>query len=178
MIKQSKVRHHLAVRVLAGSLALVVGIGLSFQAQAEPQVEAAITLNPAGDFTAKMSEVSGEAVIDGDSVTAENITVGLGTLKTGLPLRDRHAKEKYLEVEKYPKVVLVNAKGKAGKGTATIRLKDIEKEVQGTYVIEGGELKADFPIKLSDFKITGISYLGIGVEDTVKIHVTVPVKKK
>ena len=148
-----------------------------FTAMATPGVVADVSLTPVGDFKAHMDDVKGFATQEGDTFKAENIVVDLKSMKTGLPLRDKHAKEKYLEVEKYPTATLVKAIGKAGKGRARIRLKNIEKDVDGTYKIEGGELKADFPIKLSDYKITGIKYMGVGVDDKVDVHVTVPIKK-
>lgn len=146
--------------------------------RAEVGVVAEVALTPAGDFKANIPDVKGEAVSKGESVSAENIVVELKGLKTGMTLRDKHAKDKYLEIEKFPTITLVKAIGKGGKGKGRIKMKGIEKEVEGTYKIAGSELTADFPIKLSDFKIIGIKYMGIGVDDVVKIHVTVPVKKK
>lgn len=145
---------------------------------AAPGVTADVALTPAGDFKANIPDVKGEAILQGDTVTAENIVVELKGLKTGMPLRDKHAKEKYLEVEKFPIITLVKATGKGGKGTGRIKMKNIEKDVEGTYKVDGSEMTAEFPIKLSDFKITGIKYMGIGVDDEVKVHVTLPVKKK
>lgn len=159
-------------------LALLTAAGLvSSAAWGAAGVVADVSLTPAGDFKAKMDDVKGECVVNGDTVTATNVVVNLNSLKTGLPLRDKHGKEKYLEVEKYPTSIGINATGKGGKGKAKIQLRGVEKEVEGTYKIEDGELKADFPIKLSDFKISGIKYMGVGVDDDVKVHVTLPVKK-
>lgn len=148
------------------------------QSWAAPGVTADVALTPAGDFKANIPDVKGEAIVQGDSVSAENVVVDLKGLKTGMPLRDKHAKEKYLEVDKFPTVTLLKAVGKGGKGKGRIKMKNIEKDVEGTYKIDGSEMTAEFPIKLSDFKITGIKYMGIGVDDEVKIHVTLPVKKK
>lgn len=145
-------------------------------ASASPGLIADVALTPAGDFQAKSEDVKGFATVEGDTVKAENITVSLKNLKTGLALRDKHAKEKYLEVDKFPEAKLSKAIGKGGKGKARVSLKGIEKEVEGTYKIEGKELKASFPIKLSDFKISGIKYMGVGVDDIVKVNVTVPIK--
>lgn len=137
-----------------------------------------VTLRPAGEFKAKTDDLEGEAVLEGDTVTAKNIVVGLKDLKTGITLRDKHAKEKYLQVDKYPEAILVYATGKGGKGEGRLKIRGIENDIQGTYEIDGDFLKADFPIKLSDFGITGIRYMGLGVDDTVQVHVKVPLKKK
>ena len=156
---------------------IAFSVTASVSAMAAGSLVADVTLNPAGDFKAKTSDVSGEATVSGDTVKADNIVVKLNKLVTGMPLRDRHAKEKYMEVNKYPEAVLTKATGQGGKGKGMLKFHGVEKEVSGTYKIEGNMLKANFPIKLSDFKISGINYMGVGVEDEVKVEVSVPVKK-
>lgn len=142
-----------------------------------PSAEADVRLSPAGDFVGKTADVSGEATIKGDSVEADKIVVNLKNLKTGMSLRDKHAQEKYLETAKFPEAVLTKAVGKNGKGTGLLKIRGIEKEVSGTYKIDGKFLKAEFPIKLSDFGITGVKYMGVGVDDEVKLRVSVPTKQ-
>ena len=149
--------------------ALIVFAAQSFGQEAVVDV----TLHPAGSFKAKTSEVKGFAKRSGDKVEAKDIKVDLKNLKTQIALRDTHTK-KYLEVEKYPEAILVSATGSAGKGSGRIRIKGIEKKIEGTYEIKGKNLSANFSLKLSDFKITGIKYMGVGVDDKVVVHVTVP----
>lgn len=160
----------------------VFALALLFVSQnlfaADTEAIANVSLSPAGSFKAKSEKIKGEAVLKGDTVTAEKIVVDLKSLTTGIKLRDKHAKEKYLEVEKYPEAILTKAKGKGGQGTGRLKIKGIEKPVAGKYEIDGNVLKAEFPIKLSDYKITGIRYMGVGVDDEVTINITVPLKKK
>lgn len=144
---------------------------------AETGLVADVKLTPAGSFSAKTKDVTGYAVVKGDDVSAEKIVAQLKDLKTGLALRDKHATEKYLEVGKFPEATLISATGKNGKGKGKIRLRGIEKEVEGTYKIVGNELQATFPIKISEFGITGVKYMGVGVNDQVVVHVNVPIKK-
>lgn len=134
-----------------------------------------VALSPAGSFKAKTGEVKGFAIKKGEEVSAQNIVVSLRGLKTGVELRDKHTL-KHLETDKHPDAVLVSAKGKNGKGVGKIRIRGIEKNISGTYKIKGTELMAEFKLKLPDFKITDINYLGVGVEDEVVLHVAVPVK--
>ncbi len=136
-----------------------------------------VALTPAGDFKAKTEDVRGFATMKGDTVTAENVVVNLKNLTTGLSLRDKHAREKYLEVNKYPEMVLVKAIGRGGKGRGRIKYRGVEKDVIGTYSIKGSELTAKFRMKLSDFNIKGIKYMGVGVDDEVTVHVELPLKK-
>ena len=153
-------------------------ICLTSSAFAAGDVAVDVVLNPMGDFTAKTSDVTGEAVTDGKTVKADKIVVSLKNLKTGMGLRDTHAKDKYLEVNKYPDAIITNAKGEGGKGTGMLKIKGVEKPVTGTYKTDDKMLHAEFPIKLSDFNIKEINYKGVGVEDAVKIKVSVPLKKK
>jgi polyisoprenoid-binding protein YceI len=135
-----------------------------------------VSLTPAGSFKIKSSDVRGFAQQTGDSVSAKNISVGLKNLQTGISLRDTHTK-KHLEVEKYPDAVLVEAKGKGGKGEGLIKIKGIQKKFTGTYKIDGNNLVASFTLKGSDFKIDNVKYMGVGVEDDLNVTVTVPIKK-
>ena len=151
---------------------------LSIAAMAAPGAVADVELTPAGSFKAKTGEVKGEATMTGDTITADNIVVNLKGLKTGISLRDKHATEKYLEVGKFPEAVLTKATGKNGKGSGKLKIRGIEKNVEGTYKVADSELIAEFQIKLSEYGITGIKYMGVGVTDAVTLHVTVPLKKK
>lgn len=138
-------------------------------------VKAYVALSPAGDFVGTMKS-TGAATLAGGKVSAKNIIVDMKSLTTGLDLRDDHAKNKYMEVSKYPEAVLVEATGENGKGTGKLRFHGKENPVSGTYTIQGGKiLNAEFKIKLSDYGISDISYKGIGVEDEVKIEVQIPI---
>lgn len=152
-------------------------IFFSFFASAQ-SVEVDVTLSPAGSFVAKTSSVKGYAVLKGDAVAAKGVRVKLTDLKTGISLRDSHTK-KHLETEKYPEAILVKALGKNGKGKAKIKLRGKEKMVDGTYTLSPDKksLTASFPITLSEFDITGIKYMGVGVKDQVLVRVQIPVKQ-
>lgn len=144
----------------------------------EKGMKAYVTLFPAGDFVASTNDVSGQVeVLPNGDVQAKDIRVNLTNLKTGMDLRDDHAKNKYLEVGKYPEAILVSGTGKGGKGTGVLKMKGKDAKVEGTYTVLGGKkaVKAEFEIKLSDFGISEINFKGVGVEDKVKIEVIVPV---
>lgn len=138
------------------------------------QVTVDVVLNPMGNFKAKTDSITGNAVVNGSDVSAQNIKVDLRTLKTGLELRDKHT-QKYLNTAKYPEAVLSIAKGKAGNGVGKLSINGQTKIVKGTYKVSGKNLEADFTLKLSDFKISDVNYMGVGVEDEVKVHAIVPI---
>lgn len=148
----------------------------SFAAQASVGTNVKVSLSPAGNFIAKTEEIKGQATLSNGQVKADNIVVELKTLTTGISLRDEHLKNKYLEVEKFPEAILTAGSGKDGKGKAQLKVHGIQKEIDGTYELDQKtkELNATFNIKLSDFGITGIKYLGVGVKDDVKITATIP----
>ena len=133
-----------------------------------------VVLHPAGSFKAKTTSVKGTIVRSGTDFKATNIVVDLSTLTTGISLRDEHTK-KHLDVKTFPEAVLVSAQGHDGKGTGTIKIRGVQKDISGTYEVADNKLTAHFPLQLSDFKIDGIKYMGIGVDDKVTLDVTLPV---
>jgi polyisoprenoid-binding protein YceI len=147
---------------------------ISYSAMAQ-QAVVDIHLKPAGSFKVKSTDVKGVVEQKGDHIEAHNIVVGLAKVETGIAMRDEHTR-KHLEVDKFPNATLVSATGKGGKGEGTIKIKGIEHKISGTYKIDGGNCIATFPLQLSDYKIEGIKYMGVGVADDVSITVTVPVK--
>ena len=140
-------------------------------------VKAYFVLNPMGDFIGTMKVISGSVSLQDGKFKAKDIVVDLKSLSTGMDLRDDHAKNKYLEVKKYPTALLLEAVGANGVGKARIKVHGKESLVNGTYKVSssGKNLKAEFKIKLSSFGIADINFKGIGVEDEVRIEVVVPV---
>ena len=141
-----------------------------------PGVTVALKMSPIGSFEAKSSSIKGAAKKAGAGITASGIVLPLSTLTTGMGLRDNHMKDKYLEVKKYPNAEVTMASGSGGKGKAKIKMRGVEKEVEGTYKVVGAFVEASFTIKLSDFNITGIRYQGIGVKDEAQVVAIVPLQ--
>lgn len=112
----------------------------------------------------------------------------LKTLDTGLALRDRHMKEKYLEVEKHPvarielnamtlpKSLLGTEGGSESlKAQGNLTLHGVTRpvEVQAVLARKEGALKVQstFGIKLTDFGIDIPKFAGITVAEDVTIEV-------
>lgn len=165
---------------------LVLGFSLIFAltpssviagaSSSEDKVVVDVELSPAGSFKAKTSKVSGYAVKTPSGYAAQNILVDLKSLSSGIELRDRHMKER-LMIKEHPYAKLLKAIGKDGKGRGLLEIKGIKREVAGVYTIEGRVLKATFKINLPDYKIEDIRYMGVGVEDEITVHVTVPIQE-
>lgn len=136
-----------------------------------------LTLNPAGSFSAKSSKVAvkGSLTSNGSSFRAKNISLPIDTLDTGLALRDSHMKKKYFESDKFPEATLVEAEGRNGKFQGVLEVHGERKKIYGIYRMSGRNLETRFKCKMSDFKIKEANYMGIGVEDEVKVSVKLAV---
>lgn len=151
-----------ASSAFAGSAKVVIHVGLF----------------PAGSFNIESEKVEGTGEHEGAAYFAKEFKVPVESLKTGIGLRDNHLHEK-LEAKKYPFIVVKDVKAEAGKGTAKITVMDITKDINFTYK-DLGEQKAQgsFKLDLSEFKVAGINYKGIGVEDVVDITATLSYETK
>ncbi len=132
-----------------------------------------IKLSPAGSFVGKTEQVKGTVKKVGTKFVGENIVVNLKSLKTGMGLRDKHTQE-HLGTAQFPEAILVKAEGENGKGKGIIKIRGIEKPIEGTYKVVGKDIVATFPIKLSEFKIENIRDMSIGVKDVANVTVTLP----
>lgn len=124
---------------------------------------------------------------DGKALTFK---VPLDTLDTGIALRDRHMKEKYLDTAKFPNVVLVVPRGtlklpqagqaSEGQANGKLTLHGVTKEVPFTYKVQRtgdahavtGVLKFNF----RDFGVEVPSYAGITVKPDIVVDVAFEAK--
>lgn len=110
-------------------------------------------------------------------------TVPLKTLDTGIGLRNRHMREKYIEVDKHPDATLKVSKAAlklptadattSGEVPGVFTVRGKSKEVKVLYKLDckAGtcQVDGDFAINLRDYDIQIPSYLGV----TVKPDMTV-----
>lgn len=159
----------------------IVGIfSLSAAFAADHSVKFSVTLKPMGSFEAKTSsvQVKGKAERTKDGFVAENIVVDAASFKTGIDLRDKHMRDKYFEVEKFPSATLV--KGEASKDVfkGELQVHGVTQVVTGKYEVKGDELVITFPTKVSDFKIPPAKYMGVGVQDDIQVEVRMKIPTK
>ena len=131
----------------------------------------------------------GTVHISGNQISG-SVVADLRQLSTHIELRDKHMKEKYLEVEKYPTSTLsfehvaltgisdsadFKAEGVAFSGNLTLH--GVTKPVSGKATISrtGNQATADcqFTAKLSEFGIEIPKYMGITVAEDVTVDVSV-----
>ena len=117
------------------------------------------------------------------------LVVDLGKMTTDIELRDEHMKNKYLEVQKYPKAELTfkdfkmpeNLEAMNGKEvevpfTAELNLKDKKQTVTGTARLKKSNAningEANFSFKIMNHLDSLPSYAGIKVAEDVKVKIT------
>ncbi|NDC25049.1 MAG: hypothetical protein EBZ49_13120, partial [Proteobacteria bacterium] len=66
---------------------------------------------------------------------------------------------------------LIEGGGQGGKFQGKLEVHGVIHPIAGTYQLNGPDLEAEFTCKLSDFKIPEANYMGVGVEDEVKVVV-------
>jgi len=128
----------------------------------------------------------GSLVLSGSELTGV-ARFELSSLETGIEMRDRHMKEKYLEVQKYPEATLELRSLHLPEGlkdgssltqvpfTANLALHGKEKPVTGVadLQLKDGKilLSASFGIRIADYGIALPKFAGITMADEVQISV-------
>jgi polyisoprenoid-binding protein YceI len=144
---------------------------------AENKVTVFVELSPAGSFQAVSQKAKGNILKAGDSFTADKISLSIESLKTGIDLRDEHT-WKHMNASKHPKATLSDVKGSGGKATGTLEVNGVKKPVNITYKVVGQEINSTFTVKASDFALAKATYLGVGVNDDIKVEVKHAFKNK
>jgi len=138
--------------------------------------------------SAPAKPLEGKWVLKESAITGQ-VSLKLSVLDTGIALRDRHMKEKYLETEKFPTAhftlsklslpadfpeKLTNVKDLPFE--ADLKLHGRSKLVRGVAEVgqDGSklELTLHFKVLVTDFGIEIPSYLGIKVADEVTVKAT------
>jgi polyisoprenoid-binding protein YceI len=125
---------------------------------------------------------------DGKTVT---FTVPLANLKTGIDLRDRHMREKYLQVDQYPNIVLevpwseIKLPEPGQSVTQTLKgkltLHGQTKEVPVEYTVKRNgevyEAVGKMPLNLKDYGVEVPGYMGVTVKPDIDTTTTFNFKK-
>ncbi len=133
------------------------------------------------------SAPTGTLKINGDHVSGE-FNFALDSLDTGISLRNKHMKDKYLQIQKYPDAKLVIQKvhsiapgwslakpeinGAHFDGLLTLH--GVTRPVHGKFSVnDDGTVHAKFSVKLSKYNIDLPSFAGVTVANNVKINVQI-----
>jgi polyisoprenoid-binding protein YceI len=124
-----------------------------------------------------------------DHTVSGSLVVDLESLQTGIGLRDRHLKEEYLQVDRFPQARLTLSRldvacvpeGAAFAPVAvpfdgTLMLHGVSKPVSGQARVGRHDARVDvsaqFSIKLGDFGVEIPKYMGITVAEKVDVKTT------
>jgi len=155
---------------------------------ARGDVRVTCPLTVGGSFEARTTSLRGALALAAPSPAAlgGELAVDLATLDTGIPLRNEHLREKYLETGKgegFGTAVLSDIRlpdasaGFTGRTrfTGTLLLHGTRHAVAGQAEIRrdsGAALRVDatFAVNLADYGIAAPRYLGVGVKDEVQVR--------
>lgn len=133
------------------------------------------------------ARVSGNLTLAGSDARGK-FEVALDQFDTGIELRNKHMKEKYLETGKFPTAILEidsvelpkdfkpGSEVAGAKFNGRMTIKGVTKPVTGTVKVSGANMAADadFVIDLEQFPIGVPSYMGVTVASSVNVHVAIP----
>ncbi len=164
---------------IIGTLAVTIILTFTTSIYAKSaSISAKGSLYPMGSFEAKSTNVIGKGYRQGNKYFAKSLKAPINNFSTDNNMRDDHMKEK-LKSDKHPFIIVENIKAENGKGTAMLTFVGVKKPITFTFKdLDGKSAEAKFDINLPDYKIEGISYKGVGVEDKLSVVVTLPYEKK
>lgn len=144
---------------------------------AAKEISVYVTFSPSGSFKAVSEDFSGRVISKEGKVFAKKVKVRVKSFKTGVGLRDEHF-QKHLKGKKHPQIYITNVSGEKGTASGDIYVAGIKKSIKMKYKIKNGLLLASFSLNTQDFKLKKVKYLGLGVNENVKISVEMPIDEK
>lgn len=146
---------------LTGEPLVVTKSVLRFQATGRPLIK----INGQGDCITGNFQVSGKELVI-------RATCDLKKLSTGIGLRDLHMKDKTLETEKFSEASFEGSAPyqpgqKPFQGVLTLH--GVKAPIQGVVSQDGEKIEFHWEVSLSTYQIRTPEYLGIKVNDTIKL---------
>ena len=156
----------------------------SFAKPFQTQGVASARFHATGPAGLKIEGTTAEMSLKDDDTTL-TIVVHLASFDTGIALRNRHMREKYLQVDKYPDAVLTVTKASVSlpaEGNPTtadapgkLALHGKEQATSIHYEIvrhgETLEVVGKLALNINDYGIETPSYLGVSVKPAVEVDV-------
>jgi polyisoprenoid-binding protein YceI len=171
--------------LIALLLTLAALVSLPAHAAAEKKGESSATFTGKGPAGFKLEGKTTDLELEDDGKLLR-IVVPLANLKTGIDLRDRHMREKYLEVEKYPDAVLEvpwsdiqlpeDGQTTTAKGKGKMTLHGKTQQVPFTYTVQRKgndyQVTGNTPLNIKAFGIDIPSYMGVTVKPDIETVVS------
>lgn len=153
---------------------IIISLFLSTTIYAQ-SMKAKVELSPVGTFEVTTKTIRGAVHKKGDKLIAKNIRIPTRNLTSANETRDEHLKEK-LEYKKFSNIVVEKAVATGGKGNALIRMRSVTKKVPFSYRESSDKVDVEFKLNLKEYGISGINYMGVGVQDIVSVSASLPLK--
>jgi polyisoprenoid-binding protein YceI len=164
---------------------LALGLPLLALAEAKLTGEPTLAFTGRGPGGFTLEGTTHELRLEDDGTTLK-LTVPLGQLTTGIALRDRHMREKYLEVSKFPELTLEvpwsavklpdDGQRLEGSGTGKVTLHGQTRDVPIRYALQRAgtryQVTGHAAINLKDFGIEVPSYFGLTVQPDLDTRAT------
>ena len=143
-----------------------------------------VTFDAHGPGGLKLQGVTHEATLKDDGKRI-SVTVPLAGLDTGIDLRNRHMREKYLQVDRFPDATLVvpwsalqvpaNGQSLEAKADGQLTLHGVTRAVRFAYQAKRAGPRIDvtgtLPLNISDYGIQRPSFLGVTVQPDIITHI-------
>jgi polyisoprenoid-binding protein YceI len=182
---EGSMQRHKRLAIAATLVSLVLGSSAMVQAALNKVTEARVGFQATGPAGLEIKGATQDLSVS-ETEASIAITVPLANVKTGIDLRDRHMREKYLEAQKYPSATLTVARAAiklpvAGEKvqsdapgsltlhgqTRAVTVHYETKEAGGAFLVNG-----KLHITMTDFGIAVPSYLGVTVKPDVDVSAT------
>lgn len=169
-----------------GALVAIVSTTLAADAAFVGRTGGNATFTASGPAGTQIVGTTGDVAVQEDGQNIIAVTVTLGSLKTGMDLRDKHMREKYLETDRYPTAVLRVARadlklpGPGDRGgfdaDGTLALHGKTRPVHFHYEAKRDgstfSVRGSLPLDMTDYGIEAPKYMGLSVKPKVDIAVT------
>ncbi|WP_394829147.1 YceI family protein [Pendulispora albinea] len=171
---------------LSGVLVLVIGTSalVADAKLARTSEPAVVHFNASGPAGLKIVGTTSELNTEGDENVIK-IVVPLANLTTGIALRDKHMREKYLQVQSYPNATLEVQRSAikfpaagaevSGDAPGTLTIHGQSRQTTARYTArKNGDtfaVKGTLHVNVRDFGIEIPSYLGVTVKPDIDIDV-------
>lgn len=146
----------------------------------------------ASSFIAKSEALSGTVEFDeaAGTISGGRIQVKADSFKTGMGLRDRHMRDKYLQAKKFPAIMLdlgaSTIAGTAGsKGTieGNFTIRGVKKPMKAAVVVSeslGGKIvvTAKFKLDITDYGIKQPGFAVVKMETVIDVTVELVLQRK
>lgn len=132
----------------------------------------------------EFSSFKGTIVFDEKDLNASNfnITIDVSSIKTGLSLKNRHARsDRWFDAKKYPEIKFKSSEFRKTKSGYEVKgildMHDTQKQISIPFTFENNIFVGSFEVDRLDYEVGNLEGMGYTVGTIVNIDISVPVYK-